>query len=136
MRQELRLRSALAAIARAQRALKEGLADRAEEDLDKTRIQLENTEPWPYGVRIDNAVASPEALRPSVLSYRGMWRPPAPPESPEDLGCDAIVCSCLVLLRNSAQVRQHWETGCFDCPEFETDRAREDFLRRWGREDL
>jgi hypothetical protein len=68
------------------------------------------------------------------MSYRGVWRPPEPPASPQELGCRAIVCSCLELLRHPAQVRQHWETGCFDRPAFETDQEELAFLDELGLE--
>jgi hypothetical protein len=60
-----------------------------------------------------------------------MWRPPAPSESPQDLGCHAIVCACSALLRDAVAMRRHWESGCFDCPEFDNDQEMEEFLTKW-----
>ena len=50
----------------------------------------------------------------------GMWRPPAPPAWPHESGCIAIVCTCLEELTGDAQIRQHWETGCYDLPDFQS----------------
>jgi hypothetical protein len=54
-----------------------------------------------------------------AASVRGVRRPSAPPQPPEELGAVAIICTCRSWLRNVAEVHQHWETGCFDQPEYE-----------------
>jgi hypothetical protein len=69
--------------------------------------------------RIDGRMVDLRTTRPGALQYLGMWRPPVPPESPEALDCSAVICTCFTYLRSSGQVRQHWETGCFDVPDYQ-----------------
>ena len=69
--------------------------------------------------RIDQQVVSTGTARPGTLHFLGMWRPPTPPESPQELDCTGVVCRCLEYLRSPGEVRQHWETGCFDVPDYE-----------------
>jgi hypothetical protein len=54
---------------------------------------------------------------------RGVRQPAAPRTPPEELGATAIVCTCRTLLYCRAEVQQHWETGCFVEPEYETRSA-------------
>jgi len=58
-----------------------------------------------------------------ALRFVGIWRPPTPPASPQELDCFAVVCTCLGYLKTAGQMRQHWETGCFDLPEYEVQEA-------------
>ena len=72
------------------------------------------------GARINGEVHSTASVSWETHELLGIWRPPAPPQSPEELDCTAIICACRTCLRSAAQVRQHWEAGCFDLPNYET----------------
>lgn len=87
--------------------------------LYKARFQLERMSA--RAVRVDGEQGGERLVRDADHRFVGMWRPPAPPKSPEDIGCIAIVCACLAHLTSAEQVRQHWETGCFDVPEYTSD---------------
>jgi len=110
------------AIQSAERALKRKNLRRADKELTSARhaVGAVHAKGWPGPVRIDKECESDSALSGRRHVFRGMWRPLSPPESPEALGCAAIVCNCREELTDAQQVRQHWETGCFDVPEYET----------------
>jgi hypothetical protein len=81
--------------------------------------------PSARGTRINGEVHTSAFVSWETHNFLGLWRPPAPPQSPQELGCAAIICACRTDLRNAAQVRQHWETGCFDLPNYETTVRRD-----------
>jgi hypothetical protein len=71
---------------------------------------------------IDGQPAALKLVTRGTHRYRGMFHPPAPPTSPQELGAVAVVCTCLEELTNAAEMRQHWEAGCFDAPAYRTIR--------------
>lgn len=112
-------------IEQAERALKDGEHHKVEKFLFNAGKTLSTNgarsggDGWPMGARIDGEIGQ-QMLRPEVHRFVGMWHPPVAPESPQERGSSAIVCTCLEELTDAVHVQQHWEAGCFDLPEFET----------------
>jgi hypothetical protein len=137
-RQKLSLLSVLMCMQRAERALERGNQEDASRALGKARralgFAIAGGDAWPTEARVGDEVSSADSIGP-FHRYRGMWRPPVPPLSPQQLGRTAVVCSCLEELANALHVRQHWEAGCFDLPEFKHDRETEVLSKELGGED-
>ncbi len=70
-------------------------------------------------VRVGDESVGLNSLSPATHRFKGVWRPPTRPQTPEELECSAVICTCLMWLRDAEQVEQHWASGCFDLPEFE-----------------
>jgi hypothetical protein len=121
----LELHDALRALEEAAEALKKGDAHEIHKAMRSARDSLEGyatrgVDSWTGEARIDGKIKDHPWVGPETHRFLGMWRPPSPPDSPQKRGCSAIICRCLVELGDEAQVRQHWDTGCFDLPEYET----------------
>jgi len=119
----LEMRGPLRAVRLARRALgsKADRAYRLEKALRKAQRTLESAAC--ESARIDEQTVFVPPVGAGTLRFVGMWRPPTPPASPQELDCSAVICNCLEYLRTAGQMRQHWETGCFDRPEYEVQEA-------------
>jgi hypothetical protein len=82
----------------------------------KQHLDFYTSEPALVHGRINGADGSAAAWDVEPV---GLFRAAEPPPPPQLTGAIAIVCSCLVWLRNAADMRQHWETGCFDGADYE-----------------
>jgi hypothetical protein len=125
IRLRLHLLGAIDDIERAERALEDGKRRAVAKSLRSARGALSGNsargiDRWPRTARIDGEFQEHESIRPGTHRFVGMWRPPVAPASPQELSCIAIVCTCLEQLTEAVRVQQHWETGCFDLPEYET----------------
>jgi hypothetical protein len=114
-------------IERAERALKRGKLDSVATSCDRARDALSRLSARGMQVRIGDKATCEPSIDHLTHRFVGLRRPPVPPASPQELDCSAIVCGCHELLYDRNQIRQHWETGCFDLPEFEMEPLSEDF---------
>jgi len=106
---------ALVRIARLQQGL-----DRTRRHIKLIERKLKEPEPPPTNDLLRALFYLEAGLgRSDERSIRGVQRPSTPPAPPEDVGAVATICRCRSWLRNAEEVHQHWETGCFDQPEYE-----------------
>lgn len=121
VRVRLDLLGVLDNIARAERALEAGKRKALLKSLSGARGTLQRLGGEGMNARIDDETRYISVDAPGNFRFVGMWRPPVLPASPQALSCVAIVCTCLEELNDDVQIRQHWELGCYDLPEFKTE---------------
>lgn len=121
MQGRLELLGVLNNIARAERALETGKRKALLKSLNGARGELRRIAGDGMSARIDGETRYIAVDTPGRYRFVGMWRPSVLPTFRQESNCVAIVCTCLEELNDDAQIRQHWELGCYDLPEFKTE---------------